>query len=153
MRGGAQQTIFEDNQLTGTPGEEVTTWLAGAGLQRSVKLTELFLDAMHSVVPNSAGLVLQRDQLRFRLTHLFTPRVSMFTGVRATRDDPVASDSQRPTRNYATGDLGFEWRVLQQLSLVTSINYTWQEFETDDTSGSESASAMLSFVYEPRRRD
>lgn len=153
VRGGAQQTIFEDNELTGTPGEEVTTWLAGAGLQRSVKLTELLLDAMHSVVPNSAGLVLQRDQLRFRLKHLFTPRVSMFTGVRATRDDPVASDSLRPTRTYATGDLGFEWRVLQQLSLVTSINYTWQEFESDDTSGSESASAMLSFVYEPRRRD
>ena len=153
VRGGAQQTMFEDNQLTGTPGEDVATWLAGAGLQRSVKLTEFFLDATHSVSPNSSGLVMQRDQLRFRLTHLFTPRVSMFTGVRAIRDDPIASDSLRPTRNYATGDLGFEWRVLQQLSLVTSINYTWQEFDQDGSPGSESGSAMLSFVYEPRRRD
>lgn len=153
VRGGAQQTNFEDNQLTGTPGEEVTTWLAGAGMQRSVRLTELFLDATHSVGPNSSGLVMQRDQLRFRLTHLFTPRFSIFTGVRGIRDDAVASSSTRPTRNYATGDLGLEWRVLQQLSVVTSINYTWQEFDAEGLPASESGGAMVSFVYEPRRRD
>jgi hypothetical protein len=153
LRAGAQQTIFEDNELTGEAGEEVTTWLAGAGVRRSVKLSELFLDATHSVGPTASGFVVQRDQVRFRWTHLFTPRLSMFTGVRGTRDDAVASNTAFRTRNYATGDFGVEWRILQQLSLVISADYTWQDFDAENIDDSDSAGGLVSFVYEPRRRD
>ena len=153
LRAGAQQTIFEDNALTGEPGEEVTTWLAGVGIRRSVKLSELFLDATHSVGPTASGFVVQRDQVRFRWTHLFTPRVSMFTGVRGTRDDAVASNTAFRTRNYATADIGMEWRILQQLSLVVSADYTYQDFDAENIEDSDSAGGLLSFVYEPRRRD
>ena len=153
LRAGAQHTIFEDNELTGEAGEEVTTWLAGAGIRRSLKLTELFFDLTHSVGPTASGFVVQRDQLRLRWTHLFTPRFSMFSGVRGTRDDAVASDTAFNARNYATADVGMEWRILQQLSLVASIDYTWQDFESEASRDSESAGARVSFVYEPRRRD
>jgi hypothetical protein len=153
LRAGAQQTNFEDNALTGEAGEEVTSWLAGAGIRRTVKLTELFLDATHSVGPTASGFVVQRDRLRFRWTHLFTPRFSMFTGVRGTRDQAVASNTAFRDRNYATADLGMEWRILQQLSLVAAVDYTWQEFDSEAFPGSESGGATLSFVYEPRRRD
>jgi hypothetical protein len=153
LRAGAQHTIFEDNELTGEAGEEVTTWLAGAGLRRSLKLTELFFDVTHSVGPTASGFVVQRDQVRFRWTHLFTPRFSMFSGVRGTRDDAVASDTLFNARNYATADIGMEWRILQQLSLVATVDYTWQDFETEASRDSESGGARLSFVYEPRRRD
>ena len=154
VRGGVQHTIFEDNTLTGVPGEEVTTYLAGAGVTRSVKLTELFLDATHSVGPTSSGFVVQRDLLRFRLTHLFSPRFSLFTGLRGTRDEALEGfETLFRTRHYATVDLGFEWRMLQQLSVVLGVDYTWQEFDIDGESGSESGGGTLSFVYQPRRRD
>ena len=153
LRVGAQQTNFEDNELTGEPGEEVTSWLAGAGVRRSVKLTELFFDVTHSVGPTSSGFVVQRDQVRFRWTHLFTPRFSMFSGVRGTHDDAVAEDTAFAARSYATADVGMEWRILQQLSLVAAIDYTWQDFDTQASRDSESGGARISFVYEPRRRD
>jgi hypothetical protein len=153
VRGGAQRTIFEDDPLTGVAGEEATTWLAGAGVSRSVRLTELFLDGTHSVGPTASGLVMQRDQVRFRLKHLFSPRLSLFTGLRATRDDAIESASLFRTRNYATTDLGFEWRMWQQLSMTLAVDYTWQEFDGDGLSGSTSGGGRLSFLYEPRRRD
>jgi hypothetical protein len=77
----------------------------------------------------------------------------MFTGVRGTRDQAVASNTAFRDRNYATADLGMEWRILQQLSLVAAVDYTWQEFDSEAFPGSESGGATLSFVYEPRRRD
>jgi hypothetical protein len=152
LRAGGQFTAFNDNPVTGVPGEEVTTWLAGAGLTRTVRLTELFLDATHSVGPNSSGFVIQRDQLRFRVTHLFTPRFSLFGGVRGTRDDGLESETLFRPRNYATGDVGVEWRVWQQLSLILSVDYTWQDFE-GPLPASTSGGGTLSFVYEPRRHD
>lgn len=153
LRAGAQLTTFKDNPVTGAAGEEITTWLAGAGLTRTVRLTELFLDATHSVGPNSSGFVIQRDQLRFRTTHLFTPRFSLFGGVRGTRDDSLGNETRFRTRIYATADVGVEWRVWQQLSLVLSVDYTWQDFEDDPLSASTSGGGTLRFVYEPRRRD
>jgi hypothetical protein len=153
LRAGAQHTIFEDNDLTAEPGEEVTNWLAGAGIRRAAKLSELFLDATHSIGPTASGFVVQRDQVRFRWTHLFTPRLSMFMGVRGTRDEAVASETTFRDRQYATTDVGMEWRILQQLSLVATIDYTWQEFDVDELRDSESGGGRITFVYEPRRRD
>jgi hypothetical protein len=155
LRAGAQYTQFNDNPLTGAEGEKVTTWLAGAGMTRTLRLTELFLDATHSVGPNSSGFVIQRNQLRFRATHLFTPRFSLFGGVRGTYDEGVRSSTLFPfrPRTYATGDVGFEWRIWQQLSLIMSVDYTWQDFDDDPLSASSSAGGNLRFVYEPRRRE
>jgi hypothetical protein len=77
----------------------------------------------------------------------------MFSGVRGTHDDAVAEDTAFAARSYATADVGMEWRILQQLSLVASIDYTWQDFDTQASRDSESGGARISFVYEPRRRD
>lgn len=152
VRAGAQQTRFDADPLTGAAGEDDTSYLAGGGVRWSVKLTEVFFDATHSVGPTGSGFVVERDQLRLRLTHLFSPRFSMFTGVRGIQDQAVESGALYRTRQYATGDLGFEWRVLQQLSVVAAVDYTWQEFE-GDTKDATSSGAALSFIYEPRRRE
>jgi hypothetical protein len=147
---GAQETRFDADPLTGAGGEKDTGYLAGGGVRWSVKLTELFFDATHSVGPTGSGFVVERDQLRLRLTHLFSPRFSMFTGLRGIQDRAVESDALYRTRQYATGDLGFEWRVLQQLSVVAAVDYTWQEFEGDTQDATSSGAANRG---EPRRRE
>lgn len=150
LRAGVQQTQFEADPLTGADGETDTGYLAGAGLRWNFQLTELFVDGTHSVGPTGSGFVVERDQLRLRMTRLFSPRFSMFTGVRGTQDRAVKSDALYPTRQYASGDLGLEWRVMQQLAIVAAVDYTWQQFEgiTEDAT---SSGATLSFIYEPRR--
>lgn len=152
VRVGAQQTRFDADPLTGAQEEDDTGFLGGGGVRWSVKLTEIFFDATHSVGPTGSGFVVERDQLRLRLTHLFSPRFSIFTGLRGIQDQAVESDALYRKRKYATSDLGFEWRVLRQLSVMASVDYTWQEFE-GDTQDATSSGAALSFIYEPRRRE
>jgi hypothetical protein len=152
LRAGVQRTIFNEDPLTATPADEVTNYLAGAGVRRSAGLTDLFLDVTHSVGPTASGFVVQRDQLRLRLTRLISPRFSVFGGLRGIQDRAVESDALYRRRQYATGDIGVEWRVRQQLSIVATADYTWQEFEGDPVE-STSGGGMLSFVFEPRRRE
>lgn len=151
VRAGAQRTEIDRPMMTGTASYAATSYVAGAGGRRAMKLTTLFIDATRSVGPTSSGFVVERDQLRFRLTRLFRPRVGAFVGVRGIRDRPIEKDAAYGTRRYATGDVGLEWRMLRQLSLVASYDYTWQEF-ADEPSDATSEAASLSLIYEPRRR-
>ncbi len=156
VRIGAQNTdVTTELDSTGGVIEETTTetsWLAGGGLRWAGGLTELFLDATRSVGPTSAGVIVERDQLRVRLDRAVTPRFSFFTGLRGVRDEALDEESTFNGRRYATADLGVRWRMQQTLSLLASVDYTWQEFgeggEDTDSSG-----ALLTLIYEPRRRD
>jgi len=149
VRVGAQRS-----DIVGPLGDEITetSWLAGAGLRWTAGLTELFLDATRTVGPTSSGFIVERDQLRARLDRAISPRFSVFAGVRGIRDGAVDPDSTYQGRDYATGDIGLQWRVLQQLSVIATVDYTWQEFR-DEVTDATSLGAMLTLLYEPRRRD
>ena len=112
---------------------------------------ELFLDLSRNVGPSSAGEVIARDQLRLRFTRALTPRMNILAGVRGTHDDAIDSASTFQARSYATGDVGFEWRWREEVSLRVAYDYTWQEFR-DDPSDATSSGAMLSILYEPQRQ-
>jgi len=102
------------------------------------------------VGPNAAGAVVERNQLRFRLMRALQPRLSFLAGVRATRDEAINEGSTYPTREYLTGELGFEWRITRRWSVVGAYDYIWQEY-SDEPSDSSSNAVTLGVVYEPGR--
>ncbi len=142
VRVGAQQTKPER-------GASDTNFIAGAGGQWASERNTLFLDLTRSVGPVSAGTVVERHQLRVRIDHDVSQRFALRAGARLSRDEQV-EDGTYPTREYAIGELGFEWRWLRQWSLIGTYNYRWQEYE-DEPTDPDANSFLIGIVYEPKR--
>jgi len=144
VRLGAQQTK-PDN------GSSDTNVIAGAGGQWASQRNTLFVDFTRSVGPVSAGTVVERHQLRLRLDHDVSQRFALRAGARLSRDEEI-EDGSYPTREYAIGELGFEWRWMRQLALTGTYNYRWQEYD-DEPSDASASTFMIGLVYEPKRAD
>jgi hypothetical protein len=54
-------------------------------------------------------------------------------------------------RSYATGDVGFQWRLQEEFSLRATYDYSWQEFR-DAPTDATSSGAMISLLYQPLQR-
>lgn len=142
VRLGAQQTKPEN-------GSSDTNLIAGIGGQWASQRNRLFVDFTRSVGPVSAGTVVERHQLRLRIDHDVSQRFALRAGARVSRDEEI-EDGSYPTREYAIGELGFEWRWLRTLSLIGTYNYRWQEYE-DEPSDASATSFLIGIVYEPKR--
>lgn len=142
VRLGAQQTKPENRSSD-------TNVIAGAGGEWATQRNRLFLDFTRSVGAVSAGTVVERHQLRLRLDHDVSQRFALRTGIRLSRDEEI-EDGSYPTREYAFGELGFEWRWTRQWSLIGSYNYRWQEYE-DEPSDADASAFLIGIVYEPNR--
>ncbi|MDY6945857.1 MAG: hypothetical protein SXG53_09075 [Pseudomonadota bacterium] len=142
VRLGAQQTKPER-------GSSDTNVIAGVGGRWASQRNTLFLDLTRSVGPVSAGTVVERHQLRIRIDHDVSQRFALRAGARLSRDEQV-EDGTYPKREYATGELGFEWRWLRQWSLVGTYNYRWQEYD-DEPSSRDANAFLIGIVYEPKR--
>jgi hypothetical protein len=123
--------------------------IAGAGGQWASQRNRLFLDFTRSVGPVAAGTVVERHQLRLRIDHDVSQRFALRAGARFSRDEEI-EDGTYPTREYAIGELGFEWRWLRTLSLIGTYNYRWQEYE-DEPSDRDASGFLIGIVYEPKR--
>lgn len=133
-------------------GPSDTQVLGGLGGRWSSQRNKLFLDLTRSVGPVSAGTVVERHQLRLRLAHDVTERVAWIVSARAFRDEGLEPQSTYPTRKYAVGEAGVEWRVQRAWSITGTYNYYWQEYANDPTSASANG-IVISVVYEPKRAD
>lgn len=142
IRVGAQQTEPEN-------GPSDSNVIFGAGGQWASQRNTLFLDLTRGVGPVSAGTVVERYQLRLRVDHDVSQRFALRAGARLSHDEET-QDGTYPTRKYAIGELGFEWRWMRQWSLVGSYNYRWQEYE-DEPSDADASSFLIGIVYEPKR--
>jgi hypothetical protein len=142
VRLGAQQTKPENRSSD-------TNLIAGAGGQWASQRNRLFLDFTRSVGPVAAGTVVERHQLRLRIDHDVSPRFALRAGARFSRDEEI-EDGTYPTREYAIGEVGFEWRWLRTLSLIGTYNYRWQEYE-DEPADADATGFLIGIVYEPKR--
>lgn len=152
VRAGAEQV---DIPVTGSPGatNSETGYEGGVGVDWKFQVTRLFIDATLSVDPNATGRVIERDQLRLRLTRQFSPRLSGFFGARATRDTALSDEAATfRDRDYATGSVGLEWRMTREFSLVGQYDVTWQEYEASPADATAN-SIQLSIVYARGRGD
>ena len=141
--GGQQTDIDRANAST------ETSVIAGAGGRWTWPTTNLFADLTRTVGPTAAGAVVERNQIRLRMTRALQPRLSFIAGVRGTKDEAIDSATY-PTREYLTGEVGFDWRITRNWSLLGGYNYIWQEY-SDELSDRSSNAISLGVVYEPGR--
>jgi hypothetical protein len=142
-----------ERNATSTQAEVSKTSLnGGIGAAWQLQTTRFVIDALRSTSPSSGGVVVNRDELRFRLTKLFQPRFSGYIALRGIQTHNLDENALDPVRDrkYATGSTGFEWRASRQISLHGSYEYRWQEFE-DAPTDATSNGVLLSVIYEPRR--
>lgn len=143
LRLGAQQT--EDRR-----GEKESDVIAGIGGRWASQRNRLFLDATRTVGAASAGTIVERHQLRMRLDHDISQRLTMQLGARAFRDESIDENSTFPTREYATAEAGFEWRVQRTFAITATYSYYWQEYE-DEPSDASANAFLIGILYEPKR--
>ncbi len=143
IRLGAQQTESDD-------GESDTGFIGGIGGRWQSERNRLFLDLTRTVGPISSGTIVERHQLRFRLDHDISERVTSVLGARFSRNEAIGDQSTQPTREYASADAGIEWRIQRQWALTATYTYRWQEYE-DEPSDASANGFMIGVIYEPRR--
>jgi hypothetical protein len=145
LRAGAQQTEPDDR-------ESDTNVIAGIGGRWQSERNRLFLDLTRSVGPVSAGTIVERHQLRFRLDHDISQRLISVLGARFSRDEAIDEASTLPRREYAAAEAGLEWRIQRQFALTATYTYRWQEY-ADEPSDASANGFLLGFIYEPKRAD
>jgi hypothetical protein len=145
MRLGAQQTEPDGR-------ESDSNFIAGIGGRWQSERNRLFLDLTRTVGPISAGTIIERHQLRFRLDHDISERVTTLLGARVSRDESIDEQSTYPTREYAAAEAGIEWRIQRQWSLTARYDYRWQEYE-DEPSDASANGFLIGVIYEPKRAD
>jgi opacity protein-like surface antigen len=133
-------------------GETDSNFIAGIGGRWHNQRNRLFLDLTRTVGPISAGTIVERHQLRFRLDHDISERVTTVLGARVSRNESIEEASTYPTREYAAADAGLEWRMSRQWALAAMYTYRWQEYD-DEISDASSNGIMVSLIFEPRRAE
>lgn len=145
VRIGAQQTQTER-------GPSESSIIFGAGGQWQTQRNALFLDFTRNVGPVAAGTIVERHQLRMRIDHDVSERVALLLGARAIRDEQLGETGTYPTREYATAEAGFEWRLQRSFALTATYRYVWQEY-ADEPSDASANGFLIGVVYEPKRVD
>lgn len=131
----------------------LTDFEGGIGAHWAYQVTDIVVDLMRTAEPSSFGVLVNQDELRFRVMRRFSPMLSGFVALRGLRT--VTAETQAtsvPNHSYATGSAGLEWRITENYSLEASYTYAWQKYE-DDPLHAASNTVGLSIVYEPHRYD
>jgi hypothetical protein len=150
VRIGALRSTFE--QLPATPATPDTTGVvAGAGMNWTFQVTQVFLDATRTVEPNATGFTVNRDQLRLNLTRSFSAKLTGEAGARLSRDTATQSTAEFANRNYVAGFLGFKWRYRRAWTLSGEYDYTNQHYSSVPPTTESSNAVLLSVIYEPNR--
>lgn len=134
----------------GRPGRSSSSSIVGGvGGRWDWPTTRLFVDLTSRVGPTAAGEVVERYQVRLRLNRALRPRLSFVGGVRASHDEAVDSDTY-PERDYVAGEVGFDFRMTRQWTLLGRYNYIWQEY-SDEPSDRSSNAVRIGILYQPGR--
>jgi hypothetical protein len=150
VRVGGVRSTFE--QVAGAaPAPATTGVVAGAGMNWTYQLTQLFLDATRSVQPNGTGYTVDRDQLRLTLTRLFSATLTGQIAGTALRDAPTQSTILFADRTYATALLGLKWRFRRAWTLNGQYTFASQHFASVPPTTGTSNAIVLSIIYEPNR--
>ncbi len=150
VRAGAGET---QGTLPGGPQVTLTDFEGGIGARWTYPISDITVDLLRTAVPSSFGVLVNQDELRFRVLHRFTEIFAGFVALRGLRT--VRAESQAtnvPDRNYATGSAGLEWRITRNYSLEASYSYAWQKYQNDPLHAA-SNTVGVSIVYEPHRYD
>ncbi len=148
-RMGVQRSKFDRVAATGASAQQ-TTYVAGAGVNWSFQITQLFFDLTRTVDPSSTGYLVERNQARLRVTRDLTPLLSGFVAARAFKDKALDSTASFRERTYAVATVGLEKRFLREWAVRAEYDFTHQDYQDGIGPGISNA-LLLSLIYEPRR--
>lgn len=124
----------------------------GAGVSWVFQVTGLFIDATRGVYPNSTGAVARQTELRVRVQHLYTPRLTGWAGVHATQYDVLGGGTTSADGSrFALLNFGLDYRINKTMSIAPSINLVQQRLNAA-ASEARSNAFHLTFLYEPGRK-
>jgi len=146
FRGGANRVKVDD-----IDADWETGFSGGAGIQWTFEVTELLLDYNHYLDPSASGRLVNRDQLRFELARQLSERSSLILNARAIVDEKAVDVDGLEKREFFTGSIQYEWRFRQQISLLGGYEYSWREYEDDETDATSNR-FFLGVRYQPNRR-
>jgi hypothetical protein len=127
IMGGAERTRFAT--VANVPYSPPTTSVvAGAGMNWTFQVTQIFLDLTRTVEPNGTGYTVNRDQARLSLARQLSPKFTGEIGTRLDRDRPTSPTILLADRDYAVGYLTAKWRFLRAWTLTGEYDYTFQRF-------------------------
>ena len=150
VRVGAQRSFFED--VTGLPHVVPSTGVvAGAGVNWTFQITQLFVDFTRTVEPNSTGYTVNRDQFRLTLNRSLSPTLTAVAAARYVHDAATASTAVFATRDYGLASLGMKWRFRRAWTLNGEYDFTAQHYASVPPVHEHSNAILLSVIYEPNR--
>jgi hypothetical protein len=145
VRGGASRS----EAGSGSTGWQ-TGFTGGVGVRWEYEVTNIFFDVNQYLDPNSSGHKVLRDQLRLQVSRRISPVTTVIVGARGIRDDKGRGDNTFVQRDYATGSIGFAWRMSRQFTLGGRYDYLWRKYE-DQPNAAEANMLSLGITYEPHR--
>ncbi len=101
-----------------------------------------FLEAQftRSAEPNtSTGDLQDRNEIRLFGEHKILEKVAINLTSRYFVQDQISSDDSNATRQYASVQPGFSWRLIEDLSLNCYYRFRWQYLDDVDKSGDSNA--------------
>ena len=147
LRAGAANTRVD--AIGTTPSSSETALVGGGGGRWLRERSNLFLDYVRDVVPNAAGTVVTRDELRLYIGRKLRHQVEAFVSGLGSRETQSGAGNAGSERKYAAVAVGFNWRYSREFSLAPRFEHRWQDYS--GTIGAASGnSAYISFIYEPR---
>ena len=129
-----------------------TGFAGGSGVRWAFQVTDIWLDVMTNLDPNSSGVIVNRSQARMLITRHLSPRTQVTIGGRIIADSGTGDSKDTfVDRTFATANVGFEWRFARTWALVASYEYMQQEYE-DSVARAQANSLRLGIAWQPNRR-
>jgi len=127
-----------------------TGFTGGAGVRWAFEVSELLFEVTRGLDPNSSGRLVARDELRFRYSYSLSPYTRLLASVRGVKDGSTNDQDVFQERRFATGSIGFDWRMTRQLTLGGGYQHVWRSLE-DEPSDARSNRLFLGVTWEPNR--
>jgi hypothetical protein len=128
-----------------------TLVVGGAGISWTYQLSQYTADFIRDLSASAGGAVVQHEEVRGRMLKALTPRLYTILGARYVR---VRGASQTILAivgsDYTAASAALQYQLTQNYRVATEYDYTWQRFQNEPSSRSNSIT--VSIIWQPLSR-
>lgn len=137
--------VNHSEQNSNVSSSETDGFVFRMNLNHKTELTRYKLSLMHDLHPSGSGNISEASQLRLRVTHNFSSRLSGLLGMRYIEEE-IIGVSQPDTRNYYAIEPGLSWKVTRWWTLAGGYNYRNSKRDSS-VDAAESNAVYISLGY------
>jgi len=128
-----------------------TLLVGGGGVTWTYQLSQYTVDFIRDLSASAGGAVVQHEEARGRILKALTPRLYTILAARYVR---VRGASQTILgivgSDYSAASAGLQYQLTQNYRLAGEYDYTWQHFQNEPSSNSNSIT--VSVIWQPLSR-